>query len=51
VPLIPLIGIAFSLWLLSELALVTWMVFVVWVSIGLVVYFAYGIRHSKLDTP
>jgi APA family basic amino acid/polyamine antiporter len=48
VPLIPLIGIAFSLWLLSELALVTWMVFVIWVSIGLVVYFAYGIRHSKL---
>ena len=51
VPVIPLIGIAFSLWLLSELALVTWMVFVVWVSIGLVVYFAYGIRHSKLDSP
>ena len=51
VPLIPLIGIAFSLWLLSELALVTWMVFVVWVGIGLVVYFAYGIRHSKLDSP
>ena len=51
VPVIPLIGIAFSLWLLSELALVTWMVFVVWVSIGLIVYFAYGIRHSKLDSP
>jgi APA family basic amino acid/polyamine antiporter len=48
VPLIPLIGIAFSLWLLSELALVTWMVFVVWISIGLLIYFAYGIRRSKL---
>ncbi|HEY6892916.1 MAG TPA: amino acid permease [Rhodanobacteraceae bacterium] len=48
VPLVPLIGIGFSIWLLSELALITWMVFVVWVAIGLLVYFAYGIRHSKL---
>jgi len=48
VPLVPLVGIGFSLWLLSELALVTWMVFVIWVSIGLVIYFSYGIRHSKL---
>ena len=49
VPWIPLIGIAFSIWLLSELALITWMVFVLWVAIGLVVYFGYGIRHSKLN--
>jgi basic amino acid/polyamine antiporter, APA family len=49
VPLVPLIGIAFSIWLLSELALITWMVFLVWLAIGLVVYFGYGIRHSKLE--
>jgi APA family basic amino acid/polyamine antiporter len=49
VPLVPLVGIGFSIWLLSELALITWMVFVVWVAIGLVVYFGYGIRHSKLE--
>ncbi|MCC7256636.1 MAG: amino acid permease, partial [Dokdonella sp.] len=48
VPFIPLIGILFSLWLLSELAAITWLVFVVWVSLGLLVYFAYGMRHSKL---
>ena len=51
VPVVPLIGIAFSIWLLSELALVTWMVFLIWVAIGLVVYFGYGIRHSKLESP
>jgi len=28
---------------------VTWEVFLIWVSIGLVVYFGYGIRHSKLE--
>ena len=48
VPLIPLIGIAFSIWLLAELPAITWKVFLIWVSLGLVVYFSYGIRHSKL---
>ncbi|TBR36133.1 MULTISPECIES: amino acid permease [Dyella] len=49
VPVIPLIGIAFSIWLLAELSLTTWKVFLIWVSIGLVVYFTYGIKHSKLN--
>ena len=49
VPLIPLVGIGFSIWLLAELPWVTWEVFLIWVSIGLVVYFGYGIRHSKLE--
>jgi APA family basic amino acid/polyamine antiporter len=48
VPVIPVIGIVFSIWLLSELALITWMVFIVWVALGAVIYFAYGARHSKL---
>jgi len=48
VPVIPVIGILFSIWLLTELAFVTWMVFLVWVSLGALLYFAYGIRHSKL---
>ena len=48
VPAVPLIGILFSIWLLSELAAVTWMVFLLWVGFGLVIYFAYGIRHSLM---
>jgi APA family basic amino acid/polyamine antiporter len=48
VPVIPIIGIGFSIWLLSELAAITWLVFLVWVSLGLLLYFGYGIRHSKL---
>ena len=51
VPLIPLVGIGFSIWLLSELAAITWMVFLGWVGLGLLVYFGYGIRHSKLARP
>jgi APA family basic amino acid/polyamine antiporter len=48
VPLVPLVGIAFSIWLLSELAWVTWTVFLIWLAVGLVIYFGYGIRHSRL---
>ena len=48
VPLVPVVGILFSIWLLSELAAITWMVFLAWISLGLLVYFAYGMRHSKL---
>ena len=48
VPVIPVIGIIFSVWLLSELAAITWMVFLVWVALGALVYFGYGMRHSKL---
>jgi len=48
VPVIPVVGILFSVWLLSELAAITWMVFLAWVALGSLVYFGYGIRHSKL---
>ena len=48
VPVIPIIGILFSVWLLSELALITWCVFLIWIGLGLIVYLAYGRRHSKL---
>jgi APA family basic amino acid/polyamine antiporter len=50
VPVVPIVGILFSIWLLSELAAITWMVFLVWLALGLVIYFGYGIRHSKLAT-
>jgi len=48
VPVVPVIGIVFSIWLLSELAAITWMVFLGWVALGLLVYFGYGMRNSKL---
>lgn len=48
VPLIPLVGIAFSVWLLSGLPWVTWERFLMWMALGLLVYFGYGVRHSKL---
>jgi APA family basic amino acid/polyamine antiporter len=32
-----------------ELPLVTWERFIIWLAIGLVFYFLYGARHSRLN--
>ncbi len=48
VPFTPLVGVGFSLWLLSRLPAVAWERFLIWMAIGLAVYFLYGRRHSRL---
>lgn len=48
VPFIPIIGILFSAWLILELPPITWIRFVIWLVIGLVIYFTYGMRNSRL---
>src|SRR6202023_379153 len=50
VPWIPLAGIGFCLWLLSKLPAVAWERFIVWMALGLLLYFSYGRRHSVLAT-
>jgi basic amino acid/polyamine antiporter, APA family len=49
-PLFPLLGIAFAVYLMADLPLSTWIRFVVWLAIGVVIYFAYGYRNSRLRT-
>jgi APA family basic amino acid/polyamine antiporter len=49
VPWVPILGILFCLALMLGLPLVTWLRLVVWLVIGLVVYFLYGARHSRLQ--
>lgn len=48
VPYLPVISFLFSLYLMINLPLLTWIRFVIWVTIGFVLYFAYGYRHSRL---
>ncbi|NBE55865.1 amino acid permease [Streptomyces boluensis] len=50
-PFVPAIGVGFSLWLITFLAWQTWARFAVWFLIGLVVYFGYSYRASKLARP
>ena len=46
--LLPVMGILTNLYLMTELGISNWVIFVIWLVIGLIVYFSYGIKHSKL---
>jgi APA family basic amino acid/polyamine antiporter len=47
-PVVPLIGVVFSLWLITFLEPVTWLRFLTWFVIGAIIWFTYGRRHSAL---
>jgi basic amino acid/polyamine antiporter, APA family len=48
VPLTPILAILSCLYLMLQLPWVTWVRFALWLALGLVIYFLYGIRHSRL---
>ena len=47
-PLLPALSIVFCLVLMMALPLETWLRLVVWLILGLILYFAFGYRHSVL---
>ncbi|NKY52369.1 amino acid permease [Nocardia vermiculata] len=47
-PVVPLVGIGFSIWLITYLDPVTWLRFAVWFVLGGIVYVGYSRRHSLL---
>ncbi len=49
VPWVPVLGILCCLTLMAGLPLATWVRLVVWLGIGLAVYFGFGRHHSKLQ--
>lgn len=49
-PWVPALSIVFCLVLMLALPLQTWLRFVVWLAIGLAIYFAFGRRRSVLST-
>jgi APA family basic amino acid/polyamine antiporter len=47
--LIPVLGLLTNLYLMTELGITNWMRFLIWLAIGLVIYFTFGKKHSILN--
>jgi APA family basic amino acid/polyamine antiporter len=48
VPVVPILGIIACLLLMFSLPVINWLRLAVWLLIGLVIYFSYGRKHSRL---
>jgi APA family basic amino acid/polyamine antiporter len=48
VPIFPLLGVLFCGALMLSLPILTWIRFFVWLVLGLLIYFLYSVRHSRL---
>ncbi|HEY4354303.1 MAG TPA: amino acid permease [Acidobacteriaceae bacterium] len=48
-PLVPILGVLFNGYMMMKLGVANWVRLVVWLVIGLVVYFAYGQKHSRVQ--
>jgi amino acid transporter len=46
--LIPVLGLLTNLYLMAQLGTTNWLRFLLWLVIGLVIYFSYGRRNSKI---
>jgi APA family basic amino acid/polyamine antiporter len=47
-PVLPILGIAFAVFLMTDLPLATWVRFVIWLVIGMLIYAFYGYRNSRV---
>jgi amino acid transporter len=47
--LIPVLGMLCCAYLMIEIPAKSWLVFFGWMGVGLLIYFFYGMRHSKLN--
>lgn len=48
-PVVATLGMGFNLFLMTQVREHTWMAFIIWGSIGVLVYFLYSRRNSKLN--
>lgn len=49
VPILPGLSVLFCIYLMLNLPMLTWLRFVIWIALGLYLYFGYSNSHSKLS--
>jgi APA family basic amino acid/polyamine antiporter len=49
VPVVPALAVVFCVLLMTFLSKTTWIAFVIWLVLGLLVYFGYARHHSRLN--
>ncbi|WP_151086427.1 amino acid permease [Hymenobacter baengnokdamensis] len=47
--LLPVLGLLTNLYLMTQLGINNWTMFLIWLLIGLLIYFGYGYQHSRLN--
>jgi APA family basic amino acid/polyamine antiporter len=50
VPLVPILGVVVNLALMAGLGAITWAAFLIWMAVGLVIYFSYSRKRSLIQT-
>jgi APA family basic amino acid/polyamine antiporter len=50
-PVVPILAALACFYLMLNLDVLTWIRFAVWLALGLLIYFAYGRKHSRLAEP
>ena len=47
--LIPVLGLLSCMYLMTELGYTNWLRFLIWLAIGLIIYFTYSYKNSNLN--
>lgn len=48
--LIPLLGLTCCIYMMAELTIWNWIYFSIWLIVGLIIYFSFSLKNSKLNT-
>jgi APA family basic amino acid/polyamine antiporter len=47
-PVLPIISVILCVLMMTQLSAETWIASIIWFIFGMIIYFAYGIKHSQL---